>query len=204
MDRLLQTYEAPFRDGDGRTYDIHLYGRSRIGNTWQGWIVFVRREDGLTYQTDVETTQSSAEAVQHWATGLSRTYFDGAFERARRASRNPSPAEPVPAPLYDANASEATYRERLSSLEQAILGCFSSRRRSQLPTRLLLDELPHANADVVRALEDLEKQGRHLVRRTEAGNDWVILTETGLTAAGLAALPHSHDVVELEPPKIAR
>jgi DNA-binding MarR family transcriptional regulator len=49
---------------------------------------------------------------------------------------------------------------------------------------VLLDELSYAHADVVRALEDLEKQGGLLVRRTEEGNDWLVLTEVGVQAAG--------------------
>jgi hypothetical protein len=203
MDRLLQTWEATFRDDEGEAWSVHLYGRSRPGDTWQGWIVFVRQSDGATAATDVETTQPSPEQILHWATGLSSTFFDGAFQRARREHRNQPAASPAPPPLYGAT-DRTTYLERLTAIERAILRSFSERARTQLPTRLLFDELPHANADVVRALEDLEKQTRYLVRRTEAGNDWVILTEEGLRAAGLDGLPHSHDVMEIERPKASR
>lgn len=53
---------------------------------------------------------------------------------------------------------------------------FRKRHQSRLLAQELFDKLPHANADVVRALEALEKQERTVVRRTEEGNDWVILT----------------------------
>jgi hypothetical protein len=37
MDTLLQTFDTPFTDPEGAHYDVHLYGRSRPGDTWQGW-----------------------------------------------------------------------------------------------------------------------------------------------------------------------
>ena len=204
MEELLQTFDAPFTDGDGEIYDVQLFGRSRPGDTWQGWLVFSRRRDARAFSTDVETTQSSAEGVLHWAAGLSQTHFDGAFARARRPLPRRTGARPLPPPLIDARSDRTTYEHRLTTLESDILAAFRRHRISQLSTKVLLDELPYAHADTVRALEDLEKQRRLLVRRTEAGNDWLILTEEGLAAADLSELPHEHDVVEIEPPKSAR
>jgi hypothetical protein len=201
MEELLQTFDAPFTDGDGEIYDVQLFGRSRPEDTWQGWLVFSRRRDGRSFSTDVETTQSSAEGILHWASGLSRTHFDGAFARARRPLPRRTSARPVPPPLVDARSDHATYANRLTTLESDILEAFARHRIPQLSTKALLDELPYAHADTVRALEDLEKQRRLLVRRTEGGNDWLLLTEEGLGAAGLSAVPHEHDVVEIEPPK---
>ena len=63
MERLLQTFETPFRDTDGDTYDVQVYGRSRPGDTWEGWLVFTRQRDGVRYITPTETTQPSSEAV---------------------------------------------------------------------------------------------------------------------------------------------
>lgn len=59
MDKLLQTFDTPSTSPEGERYDVQLYGRSRPGDTRQGWIVFAGR-DGVTYARDVETTQSSA------------------------------------------------------------------------------------------------------------------------------------------------
>ena len=198
MDTLLQTFDAPFTGPEGELYDVQLYGRSRPGDTWQGWIVFARR-DGTTYATDVETTQSSADGVLYWASGLSSTFFDGAFERARRAHRTTRSTVSVPPPLRDASAYAATYLERLTTLERDILRCFTDRAATQLATQHVFDTLPHANADVVRAIEALEKQSRYLVRRTEDGNDWLILTEDGTVAAGVTDVPHTHDVTDTAP-----
>jgi hypothetical protein len=179
VDRLLQTFEVPFLDANGDPYDVHLYGRSRLHDTWQGWLVFTRRRDGRTFATDVETTQPTADAVLYWATGLTSTYFDGAFQRARRrlhATRPQAEAAPAPLPLRDVRADETTYNYRLAKIEREVLHAFTSCATTQLATEALMRELPYAHADVVRALEHLEKQRHLLVRRTTGGTDWVILT----------------------------
>jgi hypothetical protein len=56
-----------------------------------------------------------------------------------------------------------------------VLGVFASRKATQLLTREVFDALPHSHADVVRALEHLEKGEQRIVRRTEEGNDWLFL-----------------------------
>jgi hypothetical protein len=75
---------------------------------------------------------------------------------------------------------------RLKQIEQYILGFFHGEQR----TRILAKELfastsSFANADLVRALEDLEKKERLLVRHTKEGNDYVSLTSQGVTLLGL-------------------
>ena len=184
MERLLQTFETPFRDTDGDTYDVQVYGRSRPGDTWEGWLVFTRQRDGVRYITQTETTQPSSEAVLYWATGLSTTYFDGAFVRARGPAPIVSISGPVP-PLRDVTADERTYLRRLNELEQRVLTLFRHAGATRLATQGIFNVLPNAHADVVRALEHLEKERRFLVRRTEGGNDWLILTQDGVRAAGI-------------------
>ncbi|HEX7809093.1 MAG TPA: hypothetical protein VF608_10215, partial [Thermoanaerobaculia bacterium] len=95
MERLLQEFERPFTGADGVTYRAFVYGRSRPSDTWQGWLVFERTDDGRRFATDVETTQSNSEGIVYWATGLSDAYFDGALERA---TKEPSKPKPVSAP----------------------------------------------------------------------------------------------------------
>jgi len=184
MERLLETFETPFRDAGGDVYDIQVYGRSRPHDTWEGWLVFVRRRDGARFATPTETTQPSAEAVLYWATGLTATYFDGAFARASQPAPGAVPRAMAP-PLRDVTAGERTYLRRLNELEQRILTLFRRSGATRLAMHDILDNLPHAHADVVRALEHLEKRRRFLVRRTEGGNDWLTLTEEGVRAAGI-------------------
>jgi hypothetical protein len=180
MDRLLQQFEQPVVDRDGEIYDVFLYGRSRPGDTWQGWLVFQRRMDFARFATAVETTQPNAEAVLYWATGLSNAYFEGALDRAKRPPQEIEVTPVVPLPLIDGWADKATRSERLADLERTILGYFRSRSLDRIPTEVLFNDLPHAHADVVRALEDMAKQGRLIERRTEEGTDWLFLTPEGI------------------------
>ena len=76
-------------------------------------------------------------------------------------------------------------RRRLEQIEKYVLGYF----RVQQQTRILAKELfdstsAFANADMVRALEDLEKKERLLVRHTTEGNDYISLTAQGAALTG--------------------
>jgi len=89
-------------------------------------------------------------------------------------------------------------RRRLEQIEQYVLGFFQSARRTRVLAQELFATADFANADVVRALEDLEKKQRLLVRHTTEGNDYISLTPQGCAHLGLdhvdfedgAALPH--------------
>lgn len=185
MEQLLQEFDRPVSDQAGMMYRVFLYGRSRPADTWQGWLVFERTSDGKRFSTDVETTQPNAEAVLYWATGLSEAYFDGAIERALHPRDRDAAAIATPAPIVSGDA--ATRRRRLGALERAVLNCFRRHGAARLLTQTVLDELRYAHADIVRALEDLEKQGGLVLRETQEGNDWLFLTRAGADEAGLPA-----------------
>ena len=86
----------------------------------------------------------------------------------------------------------------LAAVEDYVLGFFRRRGETRALAREIFDASPgFANADIVRAFEDLEKRQRALVRHTEEGDDWVSLTDEGARIAGLpapdeppTALPH--------------
>ena len=85
-----------------------------------------------------------------------------------------------------------------------VLTYFQAQRRSRvLANELFNSTREFANADLVRALEDLEKRERLLVRHTQEGNDYISLTPQGAASLGLepvdldASLPMPH------PPKSA-
>ncbi|MFL6245835.1 MAG: hypothetical protein ACJ74H_07410 [Thermoanaerobaculia bacterium] len=185
MERLLQQFEQPITDSGGTTYNVYVYGRSRPGDTWQGWLEFERMTDGRRFSTGVETTQSSADGILYWATGLTDAYFDGALARAISPSERDSRPVESPLPIVGGRVDSTTRQSRLANVEREVLSTFHRFGATRLLTRTVLDSLPHAHADVVRALEDLEKQGGFLSRRTEEGNDWVFLTPVGMRAAGL-------------------
>lgn len=94
---------------------------------------------------------------------------------------------------------------RLRQIERYVLGFF----REQQQTRILAKELfestrIYANADIVRALEDLEKKERLLVRHTTEGNDYISLTAQGIADLGLGQANVVDDVAAMpHPPKSA-
>ena len=96
-------------------------------------------------------------------------------------------------------------RQRLEQIEKYVLGFIRERKQ----TRVLAKELfastgVFANADMVRALEDLEQKERVLVRHTTEGNDYISLTPQGIERLGF---PQSDDTGELpampHPPRSA-
>jgi len=64
---------------DGIAYGVRACGRP-TGTIWEGWLEF-EGADG-TLVTPRETTQPDRRALEYWASGLSPTYFEGAFLRA--------------------------------------------------------------------------------------------------------------------------
>jgi hypothetical protein len=78
-------------------------------------------------------------------------------------------------------------KRRLIGIENYILEAFRNRRSNKLLTKAIFDSTPqYANADLVRAFEDLEKRQRLLVRYTEEGEDIIELTPEGVRRAGEA------------------
>lgn len=78
-------------------------------------------------------------------------------------------------------------KRRLVEIENYIFEVFRNRRSNVLPAKEIFDLTPqYANADLVRAFEDLEKKRRLLVRYTEEGEDKVALTPEGVKLVGEA------------------
>lgn len=91
-------------------------------------------------------------------------------------------------------------KQNLERIERHIFAVFRDRRKAKLLAKEILKSTDEfANADLVRALEDLEKTWRLVVRYTNDGDDWVSLTREGAVHAKLdqsevdlqpQALPH--------------
>lgn len=91
-------------------------------------------------------------------------------------------------------------KRRLEQIERYVINFLQERGQTRILARELFDSTAaYANADLVRALEDLEKHERLLVRHTTEGNDYISLTADGVARLGLepvetddepAALPH--------------
>lgn len=77
-------------------------------------------------------------------------------------------------------------KQRLQQIEEYTLGYFQRRQQSRILAKDLFDSTSeYANADLVRAIEDLEKKHRLLVRYTHEGNDYISLTPQGAIYVGL-------------------
>ncbi|HJT66456.1 MAG TPA: hypothetical protein VJ749_08385 [Pyrinomonadaceae bacterium] len=90
-------------------------------------------------------------------------------------------------------------RRRLEQIEQYVLDFFQTAGQTRILAQdLFASTAEFANADIVRALEDLEKTQRLLVRHTTEGNDYISLTPQGAAYLELdqtdldegSALPH--------------
>lgn len=96
-------------------------------------------------------------------------------------------------------------KHRLEQIERYVIGYFQARQHTRILAKELFDSAStFANADIVRALEDLEKHERLLVRHTTEGNDYISLTPQGIDRLGLQQAPVEDDVPALpHPPKSA-
>ena len=94
-------------------------------------------------------------------------------------------------------------KRKLEQIEAYIFELFRQRGESRLLAKEIFESArDYANADLVRAFEDLEKKWRLLVRYTDEGNDWVLLTPEGLRYAGLSDLEIAdHPAITPHPPK---
>ena len=160
----LATYVHPEQRPDGR-WQARLEFRSRTESFW----------------TDVQTTQSSEQAVIDWARGLTVTHIQNACRHAR-THREPRPAVVTASPTP---AHPADRLAHLRSIERDVISLFASLGKTALRTSEFFARGPHANSDFIRAFEDLEKRWRYVARRTLHGNDILELTPEGAEAAGL-------------------
>ena len=96
-------------------------------------------------------------------------------------------------------------KQRLEQIEKYVISYLTARQHTRILAKELFDSTStFANADIVRALEDLEKHERVLVRHTTEGNDYISLTPQGIERLGLRQAQVEHDAPALpHPPKSA-
>jgi hypothetical protein len=150
------------------------------GALWDGWFVFFPLHEGRELATDRETTQPSLSAVSYWADGITTTYLEGAFERARamlpevrlaRRAQYAEREETLARAEADIYAEAAAYA-RLHALQAA-------QRRREAEKLLLAERAESARiaadlhkqaAAAARAeARDAERQGRRAARQTSRG-----------------------------------
>lgn len=191
---------------------LNVVIRPKSGGQFDTWVVATPRKDGryegalefrsadgrhTPFVTAPQTTQSTVDDVFRWGTGLSVSHIEDAFVTAAvPVERAPGGPGPAPTPT--------TPEERLRHLqpiERDVLHLFKTLGVTRIPAREFFARGPHANADFVRAFEDLEKRRRLLVRHTEQGSDVLELTLEGAHLLGLPAEPGPKLVREAGKPR---
>jgi hypothetical protein len=96
-------------------------------------------------------------------------------------------------------------KRRLEEIERYVINFIQEEQQSRILAKDLFDSTTtYANADIVRALEDLEKRERLLVRHTTEGNDYISLTSLGIERLGIEETDVENDAGALpHPPKSA-
>ena len=95
-------------------------------------------------------------------------------------------------------------KRRLEQVEKYVLAFFQAKQQTRiLAKELFADTSTVPNADIVRALEALEKKERLLVRHTTEGNDYITLTSEGTDLLGLQEVDHSDSPALPHPPRSA-
>ena len=95
-------------------------------------------------------------------------------------------------------------RQRLQEIEKYVLSFFQAEGHTRIRANELFGSTgAYANADLVRALEDLEKTHRLLVRHTTEGNDYISLTPHGVAELGFEEVDPEEGSVMPHPPKSA-
>ena len=96
-------------------------------------------------------------------------------------------------------------KHRLEQIEKYVISFFQEQGQSRILAKDLFDSTTaYANADLVRALEALEKSEHLLVRHTTEGNDYISLTALGTALLGLGRSDVESDAGALpHPPKSA-
>ena len=85
LTELVLQKDMDLRDRQGRAFSQALvYAQRQPSGRWGAWVEFVSASGELVLRTEIETAQSSLSQVVYWTTGLTRTYFEGALDRACR------------------------------------------------------------------------------------------------------------------------
>jgi hypothetical protein len=82
MAELIHESSSRVTARDGVTYRAVVMGEQHPDGTWHAWIEFHGVPNGPLRATGRETSQVSRGALEYWASGLERVYFEGAFDRA--------------------------------------------------------------------------------------------------------------------------
>lgn len=145
-------------DGGGAAYVCYADATERGDGRFDVRLMYVG--EGNSHITlKPQTTQSNEADISRWVQGLSRTHIENAFRDASRATNGSGKSIAAP---------EATQL----NIDEFIDSVFAARGSETIETQNLFDSGTFANADVIRELQRLEREGR-IARFTWNGTDFV-------------------------------
>jgi len=162
-------FDLPFQ-ARGDAYRVSLLCRCRPDGVWEGRIQFESGGGGgVVMTTPVESTQPSERLLLQWATGLGDAFFEGAFERALASVDQKKQRRPVKGRTTDSANVDPI------AVERRVLECFVKLGAWTLNREAFFEQIDdYSNADVQRAIESLEREGK-VARFTDRGSAWVAL-----------------------------
>jgi hypothetical protein len=136
MSELIADLPYGITNTNGDEFYVSVAGEPRVDGRWDGWLEYVPLDDSEPLLTPTETTQATRAALAYWAEALTRTYVQGAFDRAVRATPDitmrgvdraipgvvaTTPVTELPDPFQLFATGAATMRARLSTLPRSAL-----------------------------------------------------------------------------------
>ena len=175
MAEVIANLDYTVIDRSGREYYVNVAGETTADAQWEAWLEFVPLDDTDPLLTDTETTQHTRSAVAHWASTLSETYIQGAFDRAtldeaRRIARTaslvydevPLASAAVIDPFESIRLGQDVLRTQLLPLTRAeLLTVISSHNLNPAGVSLVRLSTSQLITFIVTAAEAQILQGRH-------------------------------------------
>jgi hypothetical protein len=83
MPEMLREFPTLVGGVDDNAYVAQIWARQTSDGRWGAWVLFVPVATGQPRRTERDTIQTTRTAVEHWASGVTSIYLQGAFARSR-------------------------------------------------------------------------------------------------------------------------
>ena len=187
---VIQHYSQQLQGEHEVKYSVLANGRGKLWSIWEyRWILCLRHQSTYLH-TDREYSarQSCVAYEQRPACFEDALHPQAERKGASRMEWQLQPDSEINCAFESEEEESIMERLKLEEMEEYILAHFRMRATGRLLAKDVFDSTQeYANADLVRALEDLEKKKRLFVRYTNEGSDWIQLRPEGAKYAGIIA-----------------
>jgi len=160
MVHFVMQYSQMLVAPDHNEYVVRVYAATHADGHWDGWFVFFPLRGGRELASDRETTQNSFAAVSYWASGISTTYLEGAFQRARALL----PEVRLARRAQDAEREEELARAEAAAYAEAAAGARLEAHEAARHRRELEKQLVAERAAAARIAADLYERAAAAAR----------------------------------------